>query len=749
MTGKDQSTKSRERFDPVSVNDLRQAAIEGKYDPGVDDLLMEELEYIKRKRNGATTSNLAGLALSGGGIRSAIFSLGVMQALAKEGVLNRMDYLSTVSGGGYIGSALTWFLGAPNKDRKFGLDAKTFPFGTDAGNKDASEDQRNLIDWLRQHGNYLTPGNGITLASGIAIILRGILLNLIVWVPIVITFFWLLLLGTDLLAQKINGWWLPSITGASQKSKSLVPAMLSISGLVAFIFALYSIAYSYMTAIRKEKPSSWRYSVRLYFERAAPWPLWIILGTLLFASLPFANASLTGWLHEAGGPLAAALGLLSGIWSFLQTKGSKNRPLPVIVPILGAALILYGIALLSFQIAANPCRLPFWFWLAFINSIASGFIVNINYVSIHRFYRDRLMETFMPDVDEVLKEYETPEGKRKKGDAIMANSATIQSMIKDRHSEGPYHIVNTNVVLVASEEPRWKLRGGDSFILTPQHCGSSATGWITSDRFLSGHLTLATAMSISGAAANPNTGAGGVGLTRSRSVSLLMALLNLRLGYWTCNPRNGSGWMRPNHFLPGLMQAFGLHRETSRFIELSDGGHFDNLALYELIRRRLKLIILCDGAADPNFGFADLDSLRRRIAADFRARIEFVPGPGPDALMPKRLKELTPDDAGYAVDADMAKTGHLLARITYADDSTGALVYIKTTMVDSLSFGVKAYKGAHHDFPDQTTADQFFNEEQFDAYRELGRHLGLEMLKETGLAEKIEQIIKNGDWRTP
>jgi len=754
MAGKDQmhreaeSTKGRKPFGPVSVVELRQAAIEKKYDPGVEDLLREELVYIKRKRPEAKESDLVGLALSGGGIRSATFSLGVMQALAKEGVLKRMDYLSTVSGGGYIGSALTWYLGAHNKDREFGTNADNFPFGTDAGSKDASKDQRNLIDWLRQHGNYLTPGKGITLASGIAIILRGILLNLIVWVPIGIALFWALLLGTDFLAKTFDAWWIPSITGASQESKSLVPAMLSIAGLFASLFAAYCIAYSFVTVKRKKKPGSWRYHMRRVFERVARWPLWIILATLLLASLPFADTALKGWLDEAGGPLAATLGLLSGIWTFLQTKGSKDRPLPTIVPILGAALVLYGIALLSFQLAlnlpSNPCKLPLWFWGAFGISIASGVIVNINYISIHRFYRDRLMETFMPDVDKAL------EGKT--GAAIMANSATIQSMIEGGHSRGPYHIVNTNVVLVASEEPRWKLRGGDSFILTPKRCGSSATGWIASDRFLGGGLTLATAMSISGAAANPNAGAGGVGLTRSRSVSLLMALLNLRLGYWTRNPRYGSGWMRPNHFVPGLMQAFGLHREESMFIELSDGGHFENLALYELIRRRLKLIILCDGAADPNFGFADLDSLRRRIAADFGATIEFVPGPRPDALMPKRFKELAPDDAGYAVDADMANTGHLLARITYAanrEPRTGALVYIKTTMVDSLSFGVKAYKGAHHDFPDQTTADQFFDEEQFDAYRELGRHLGLDMLKKTDLAKKIEQIINKGDWPTP
>jgi len=219
--------------------------------------------------------------------------------------------------------------------------------------------------------------------------------------------------------------------------------------------------------------------------------------------------------------------------------------------------------------------------------------------------------------------------------------------------------------------------------------------------------------------------------------------------------------LRPNHFLPGLTQAFARHKESACFIEVSDGGHFENLGLYELIRRRPKLVILCDGACDPKFGFGDLNSLRRRIAADFEARIKFEEGHEPGKLIPRRLKEVAPDGAGYAVDADMAEQGFLLGRIEYAltpeerkkkadgDDyhqDTGVLVYIKTTMVDSVSFGVKAYKGAHHDFPDETTADQFFDEEQFDAYRELGNHLASEMLKETGLSKNIEQIIKSGAW---
>jgi hypothetical protein len=193
------------------------------------------------------------------------------------------------------------------------------------------------------------------------------------------------------------------------------------------------------------------------------------------------------------------------------------------------------------------------------------------------------------------------------------------------------------------------------------------------------------------------------------------------------------------------MQAFGKHHEKAAFIELSDGGHFENLGLYELVRRKLRLIIACDGGADPTFGFSDLDTLRRRIGADFGARIEFDDGHDPQQLIPARLKEMAPDDAGYAVPADMAERCFLLGRVNYADGTHGKLIYLKTTMIEPLGFGVKAYKGAHHDFPDQPTADQFFDEEQFDAYLELGRDLGTHMIQDPDALAILLGFVTDSD----
>lgn len=752
-------TDSGDVIGPVPISDLHRTSFASEMHSGVAKLREKELSYLKLKRRSPTDldgSDLAGLALSGGGIRSASFALGVMQALAGANVLKRMDYLSTVSGGGYIGSALTWFLGKYNQNAGFGLDKDNFPFGHDSGGQ-STPYQARMLDWLRQHGKYLTPGKGITLMSGIAVVLRGILLNLIVWVPIGIGAFLILFplatwMAGGLTALSRPGGWLSSVlaalplAGMATAAANLFLAAMAISAAILFALAVGSVIYSLITWICVS-PGKLRYAFRRFAEYIAGKGFWVAASGLVLASIPLVGESFHGWTAAAGGPLSAAGGIATGIWGFLRSLRQGPKALSSLAAAAGAALLIYGLALICFGIALKlsaPSEESAWgiYWLFLAVAVGTGIFVNINYISIHLFYRDRLMETFLPDIESAL----TGET----GAAHAANKAELKDVIASKDPVAPYHLINANVILVNSRLHQRRLRGGDNFVLTPHYCGSNATGWRPTDSLVKGRFTLATAMAISGAAANPNAGGAGVGVTRNRAVSLLMALLNLRLGYWVPNPRMGCRWFSPNHFMPGLAQAlgdnFGCHQENACYIELSDGGHFENLALYELIRRRLKLIILCDGAADPKFGFSDLNSLRRRIAADFGARIHFDPGPEPDSLMPERLKHSAPDNAGYAVDADMAETGHLLGRVDYADGTTGALVYIKTTLVNTVSFGVKAYKGAHHDFPDETTADQFFDEEQFDAYRELGRHLGQRMLEQTKLADTIEDVIGTGRW---
>ena len=355
-------------------------------------------------------------------------------------------------------------------------------------------------------------------------------------------------------------------------------------------------------------------------------------------------------------------------------------------------------------------------------SLLTGWVVNLNYISIHRYYRDRLMEAFMP----------RPDTDGTTAAAVDADQAKLSEMSVEN---GPCHLVNTNLVLVDSDCRRWRKRGGDAFLLSPLYCGSTATGWVPTAGYMQRDpLTLPTAVAISGAAANPNTGAGGAGPTRRPALSLLMALLNVRLGYWVPHPRppaSGAPDRRArqpvaNHFRAARHELSPRGFAEGRdLLQLSDGGHFENLGVYELVRRRVKVIVCCDAAADPGFDFKDLQVLMRRIGTDFGARIEFAGEDRIEVLIPRapapRLVQARgPDTDAYPVGARFAERGYICGRIVYQEGDPSTLILVKTAMIPGLDLLVRGYKGANRAFPDQSTADQFFDEEQFEAYRELG-----------------------------
>ncbi len=389
---------------------------------------------------------------------------------------------------------------------------------------------------------------------------------------------------------------------------------------------------------------------------------------------------------------------------------------------IGAGFLLYGVLLVAYAFAwwaaegptvpgASPSVI---LGAALVVAIITGLFVDLNLITIHRFYRDRLMEAFLPDLAKAL-------GNQTNA-ARQADSARLSQMCSHERPVGPYHIINTNLVLTESSERSYRLRGGDSFMLSPLYCGSNATGWRSTAGYMGDELTLPTAMAISGAAANPWTASAGVGVTRNPLVGMLMALMNLRLGFWAPNPNDRHRrWrlsskrsFRPNHLSPGLKEVLGLNlRENSAVCLLSDGGHFENLGLYELIRRRVRLILLCDGTADPDYAFADLQTAMARVWADFGARIEF----DRDVMLRRFMPSI---EAGYPKDVRLSECAYAVAQIIYADGDTGHLIYLTTVLCKGARLKLMGYKGANLDFPDQSTADQFFDEEQFEAYRELG-----------------------------
>ena len=662
---------------------------------------------------------LTGLALSGGGIRSATFALGVLQRLARADLLKRFDYLSTVSGGGYIGGSLTWLLGRPGTSWNLGA---RFPFGV--LRRRLAGKESNVLRHLRLHGNYLAPGKGITALSLATVVLRGIVLNLLVWLPLAVLAFCGLQLLEASIVDLANRWEPPGPVAAFV-ARLLSHGYPSLLALVGSLFLLAGVLYSVLTWWPVlPQPYLWRRR----FERGVRRLLQAGLLLAGICSLPLVRAGLAdagGAAALFGGALSVVAGLAGGLTSFAGSGAAGRGRIPVgPLAVAASVLILYGLALVSYDVAARylETRPPWGLGLlagALAVSLLAGWFVNLNYISIHRYYRDRLMEAFMPH----------PDTDGTTGPAVDADRAELS---ETSVATGPYHLVNTNLVLVDSDRRRWRKRGGDSFVLSPHHCGSTATGWVpTADYMQHDPLTLPTAVAISGAAAHPNTGAGGAGPTRGKMLSLLMALLNVRLGYWVPNPERGaplSRWRQPvaNHFRAAWYELSPRgFAEDRHLLQLSDGGHFENLGVYELVRRRVKVIVCCDAAADPGFDFKDLQVLMRRIGTDFGARILFDCGDRIEDLIPRDpdprlVRAGDPDTDAYPVGARFAERGYVRARIVYREGDPSTLILVKTAMVPGLDLLLRGYQGANPAFPDQSTADQFFDEEQFEAYRELG-----------------------------
>lgn len=457
------------------------------------------------------------------------------------------------------------------------------------------------------------------------------------------------------------------------------------------------------------------------------------LGLIAVAILPL----VTLYAQAEEGAVAFVLGTIGSLWKLYGSRGKELVSLDKLAPVF-AMLLIYGLAIIAYSAAARDFPEGLYggfsilFWLS-LASLIIGYFVNLNYTGIGRYYRDRLMESFMPDPSTVRA---TPDGPADLADRFKIKDISPGSA--DSKFGSAYHLVNTHAVLVDSDIKRVCQRGGDSFILSPLYCGSSATGWRRSDQFMNGELTLASAVAASAAAVNPHTGVAGEGASRSASVSFLMALFNLRLGFWTPNPVLKYGPRRMHHFLAGLyeLSPFRGFHEHSRFVDLSDGGHFENLALYELFRRKVKLIVALDGAADKDFSFGDLQNALARAEQDFGLRISF--DPTIDHIVPGKGKK---SSARFPQGIEFASRGYAIGTFSYAGDPdfSGTLYYLKTTLIPAISMRIRGYKGAHPDFPDESTVDQFFDEDQFEAYRLLGYNLATQLFDKTSLEAEIKQ----------
>lgn len=338
----------------------------------------------------------------------------------------------------------------------------------------------------------------------------------------------------------------------------------------------------------------------------------------------------------------------------------------------------------------------------------------VNEFTLHHFYRNRLIRAYLGATRRRTDRMQTANG--------FTGFDSKDDIGLDEFSKpgyyGPYPLINTALNATVVSELDRQDRKAESFLFSPLFCGFdfSATraaaydqngisnyGYRPTTEF-AGTPSLGTAMAISGAAVNPN-----MGYHSSSATAFLLSVFNVKLGWWIGNPRTEQ-WKNPEPLF-GLAylvsDLIGKSDMSSKYVSLSDGGHFDNMGLYELVRRRCSLIILCDAEEDDTALCEGLAMAVRRCRIDFGVEIEIDTSPITKRDTATKLCQ------SHVTEGIIKYPGNALP---------GRLIYIKTSLNGDEPVDIREYKMQNPKFPQQPTSDQFFNEEQFESYRKLGYH---------------------------
>jgi hypothetical protein len=408
------------------------------------------------------------------------------------------------------------------------------------------------------------------------------------------------------------------------------------------------------------------------------------------------------------------------------------------------------------------CQLwgPVFLFIAYVKLLLLfGWRVDVNEFSMHPFYRDRLSRCYIG----ASNGHRVPDpftGFDDHSEASTRSGIALADLLPARFGgqprpkrppndgpmppyDGPMPIFCSTVNLTFGEDLAFQDRKGASFAFTPMYSGYYV-GWTAEQGDGEGTTTyngfvptreyayrgqasgsgsgsgvpLATVTAISGAALSPNQG-----FSSQPAVAFLMTLFNARLGWWIANPRKP--WIWPNEMdqpTPRfglrylLSELFGHADDTSNYVSLCDGGRFDNMGLYELVRRRCSLIVVCDGEEDENTTFEGMGLAIAKARIDFGVEIDF----------PKEaIEALTPDEK-----TKCSKEHFACGTIRYPappggdsmnDHYLGKIVYLKTAYVGDEPIDLRHYKREHPAFPQESTLNQWFTEPQFESYRRLGQ----------------------------
>jgi hypothetical protein len=420
-------------------------------------------------------------------------------------------------------------------------------------------------------------------------------------------------------------------------------------------------------------------------------------------------------------------------------------------------------------------------------AVVFGWRVDINEFSMQSFYRNRLSRCYLgataPDrqadpfsgfdtraklwvpnrIEQSLRQKSTQRVQPRVRDLLPREYLSVHG--EQGEYEGPFPIFCTTINLTTGEDLATQERKGASFAFTPLYAGYSIpwtdakednrrgsmvsyNGFVSTEdyAYLEGGIGLDTAVAISGAAANPN-----MGYNSNPAMAFLMTFFNVRLGWWISNPRRENRWFagrhRPTPHFAALYlfrELFGAVNDAAPYVNLSDGGHFENMGLYELVRRRCRYIVVCDAEEDCDMKFEGIGAAITKCRSDFGAEIDLD-------LRPLQMDEKTgtssahcvvgtityPPPPGVVREADVSTPCECMQGAD-ADPYEGIIVYMKTSLVGDEPPDLMTYKLKHPVFPQDSTANQWFLETQFEAYRRLGHHVAMTTMLPAMSPDKVK-----------
>ncbi|UPG88536.1 patatin-like phospholipase family protein [Luteibacter aegosomaticola] len=735
----------------------------------------------------------SGLAFSGGGIRSATFCLGVARAFARHKLLHRFDYLSTVSGGGYAGSAFGRLFHAGEGG------------GANAVEEGLARDDTSFLWWLRNNGRFLAPAGAGDLfqtwstqlrgflATQVEVAVLAVVLACLITLPhlgytalpegrwelpvIVSLWWWLLPIPAAMAAIACYGYWFlgrvtlagivtaiaagfASVALAWRAWSAQDPVEQGLWTACALFFGPSPLAWitaRISSALRSEEANRVRYA-RAFAGFLVLFGLVALLGAIDLLS--WYVRSRLGSLHPGVGLFTSAglatllLAVVRAVMPLAGNGGKSGTKLPTgtIVQILGlltlGLIVLFWTTIFQFLVFPPDQGGSGIFQHAWVRWLAAALVVTVyllmngrsmgqlNQSSLHLFYRSRLARTYVavgnaptpgntartrfpsPMLSPVTRD--TTEAIVKVTELLPGDDVALTDYAPHRHG-GPIHLVNCCINQTVDDRTGTYNadRKGVSLSVSALGVETGTHGPDASILPTLAKTTLAEWVAISGAAVGSGMGS----LTQSGTAALLF-LSGLRLGYWQRNlaseppPRRGIV-AKYQALMREMLARFPGLRDADWY--LSDGGHFDNTGVYTLLKRELQLVVLVDCGADPDYRFADVENLVRKARIDYDAGIAFVD--------PLQLAEIagpaaplfgTPD----TMTSDPGAAHLLLARIAYASGAQGTLLIVKPRLPEGLPLDVAGYADREPTFPQQSTAQQFFSESQWESYCQLGVCLG-------------------------